>query len=466
MKFSELRQANTLVMSKPARRQVFLFLQGPLSPFFSRLANALEAHGHRTLRINVCVADWLLWRRPGAVNFRGSPDAWPDYVAAFLDREGVTDLVLLGEQRFYQKAAIAAARTRGIAVTVTDFGYLRPDWITLEPDGMSGWSRFPRNTAAIRALAKGAPEPSLEAKYTESFFWQAVWNTVFDLANTLSLILFPHYVSYHLHSPILSYPSTGLRMAMSRLRRDRVTQLIDGLRASSTPYYLFPMQMENDFQLRAYSPYPDMVAALRDVVGSFAKHAASDARLVIKVHPFDAGLRNWRRIVYRMAKTLGVAERVYYVDGGSLGDMLAGTKGVVTINSTVGVWALRANRPVIALGTAIYDVDGLTFQGTLNQFWKNAREPDAELTSDFVTALAHTIQIRGLYYTRPGLDSAVSAAARKLDRSTVEIEQILVTPRPDRRRAPKPLRVTGAADATAATSFFAHEADPMQDRIG
>ena len=65
--------------------------------------------------------------------------------------------MLLGEQRPYHRAAIAAAQARGIAVTVTDFGYLRPDWIMLERDGMGAESRFPRDPAAILRAGRGLP---------------------------------------------------------------------------------------------------------------------------------------------------------------------------------------------------------------------------------------------------------------------------------------------------------------------
>ena len=58
--------------------------------------------------------------------------------------------------------AIEAAKARGVAVIVTDYGYLRPDWITLERDGMGGNSLFPRDPAEIRRLAKGLSLPEFQ----------------------------------------------------------------------------------------------------------------------------------------------------------------------------------------------------------------------------------------------------------------------------------------------------------------
>ena len=78
--------------------RVFLFLQGPISPFFPMIAKDLEARGARTIRVNLCFGDVLFWRRGGAVNYRGTREGWPAFIAELMDREGVSDLLLLGEQ--------------------------------------------------------------------------------------------------------------------------------------------------------------------------------------------------------------------------------------------------------------------------------------------------------------------------------------------------------------------------------
>jgi capsular polysaccharide export protein len=397
--------------------QVFLFLQGPLSPFFSELATALEQRGHRILRINVCIGDLLLWRRPGAANFRGRPETWPAYILDFMKREGVTDLVLLGEQRFYQKIAVAVAQRLGVTVTVTDFGYLRPDWITLELDGMSGTSRFPRDMAAIRRIAHGAEPPESKARYQDSFPRQVFWDMLFHLSNTfLNLFGFPHYRSYQLHHPVPAYIGTGIRLLLRAQRSKRADALIRQLHDRGTPYFVLPMQMENDFQLRAYSPFPDMVTPIRQAIRSLAAHGAGDAHLVVKIHPLDPGLRRWPSIVAREAKAAGMTDRLHFIDGGSLDILLERALGVVTVNSTVGIWGLRAGKPVITLGQATYDIPGLTYQDGLDRFWTEANAPDAADVTAFMTALAATIQIRGVYYNRPGLDAAVQNAAKRLDR--------------------------------------------------
>jgi capsular polysaccharide export protein len=403
----------------PPERRVFLFLQGPLTPFFRLVADRLEQRGHAVRRINLWFGDQLHWRRPGATAYRGRQRDWPGFIAAYLDREGVTDIVLLGEQRAYHRMAITAAHERGIRVVATDYGYLRPDWITFELDGMSADSRFPRDPDAIRALAQQCPEPDLERQFHDSFWRMVRWDMTYHLAGSALRVLYPFYRSHHVYHPVLVYLGTGLHLLRTRLARRRTRQHVKTLVRGEAPYFVFPLQMQNDFQIRVYSPYDRLEVAIDDVVASFAAHAPSDARLVIKEHPLDPGMINWRRICRRITERHGVSGRVDFLDGGALDRLLAACQGVITVNSTVGVWGLLAGRPVIALGSAVYDTPGLTHQAGLDRFWTRPEPVDAALRDAFVRALAGTVQIRGVYYNQPGLDAAVAAAGDRLDRGLV-----------------------------------------------
>ena len=113
-----------------------LFLQGPITPFFKLIADNLSAQGCACFRINLCFGDWLFWQGRESTEFRGSQQQWPAFIEHYLDQHQITDILLLGEQRFYHRHAIRLANARSIQVVTTDFGYLRPDWITFELIGM------------------------------------------------------------------------------------------------------------------------------------------------------------------------------------------------------------------------------------------------------------------------------------------------------------------------------------------
>ena len=151
-------------------RRSFLFLQGPLSPLYARVADRLEAEGHTVSRINLCIGDRMHWRRAGAVNFRGRLDGFGDAVRQHMATHSVTDLVMHGECRDYHRIAAEAAAPTGARVFVTELGYLRPDWMTVDRDGTAAASSFPRDPAAIARLAERSAPVDLMARYPSHFY--------------------------------------------------------------------------------------------------------------------------------------------------------------------------------------------------------------------------------------------------------------------------------------------------------
>ncbi|MDB5378097.1 MAG: capsular biosynthesis protein [Rubritepida sp.] len=422
-------------------RRSFLFLQGPISPFFPALAATLKARGHEVHRINVCLGDQLLWKGrfwPGrawrgfhpegvsAEDFQGHLGEWQAHVERMLKERAVTDLVLLGEQRPYHRIAIAAAKARGAAVAATDFGYIRPDWIIVERDGHNALSHFPRDPATILTLAEGLPAVDEVRYFADHFPTQARWDVLFHLAN-LAFWPFPHFQGFQLHPVVPAYLGTAWRLVLRGRTRRRAKALIAGL-PEDAPFFLFAMQMENDYSIRAYSPYPDMDTALRETVRSFSGHAPPDAHLAVKVHPLDPGMKHWTARLARMARGAGVEDRVHLVDAIALDPLLSRATGVVTVNSTAGIRALQFGKPVIALGDALYRVPGMTHEDGLHSFWREARVPDAALTDAFLRGIGHHLHVRGGFYSADGIAAGVAAAADRLEAGLADFSLL---PRPD-----------------------------------
>jgi capsular polysaccharide export protein len=391
----------------------FLFLQGPISNFFDRLARALIARGHRVHRVNLHYGDRLFWRLP-AIDYRGRLEDWRDFVADLLERHQVTDLVLHGDRRPYHIIAAEEARARGIAVIATDLGYVRPDWLTLEYDGMTTYSRFPRDPEAIRALAAQFPEPDLGARF-QTPFWLIAG---LDIAYNLGLVFGrPFYPNYRYHStvhPFAEYAGWVRSRPRKLMRSRQAAGMKRELQEEPGSYFLVPLQLSTDFQIRAHSPFIDLRDAVRDIVASFAA-STSRRKLVFVVHPLDNGLISWHRFVARLAKRAGLAGQVFAVDGGTPPELLRNAIGVVTINSTVGVTALSLGVPVKTLGNAIFNVPGLSSQEPLEAFWHDPPKPDPNLMSAFLRALIGTTQVKGGYYEPTSQACAVTGFVDRLE---------------------------------------------------
>src|SRR5262249_9618062 len=107
--------------------------------------------------------------------------------------------------------------------------------------------------------------------------------------------------------------------------------------------------------------------------------------------------------------------RVIVLDGGELAKILALSHAVVTVNSTVGAQALGDHLPVIALGSAVYDIPGLTYQGDLDHFWTEAAPPGAKVFEVFRRVLVARCVLPGSFFSEAGLRSAVAGAVERLE---------------------------------------------------
>ncbi len=402
-----------------ATPRTFLFLQGPSSYLFAKIADNLEKLGHRCIRINLCMGDWVFWRRPGAMNYRGRLENWPAYVASVMDREGVTDLILLGEERPHHVAAVTAAKDRGIPVFAVEMGYLRPDWIRIEKGGSGFNSHFPIDPEIIRQAAAGLPEPDFQQRYSHTFWTDAVYDLMFNLPNVFLWFFYPHYRWHAIFHPLAEYAGWIWRLVRGRGQVRRTLKITNKMELNGRPFFIFPLQLETDYQIRAYSTFRSQREAIDLVIESFADNADEKSHLLIKVHPLDNNLINWRRYIRDRARARKLGKRVHYVDGGNLSQMIAQSQGVLTINSTAGIVALQQGTPVKVFGIAIYDIPGLTTSVPLDRFWREATEPDPELVSAFIRLIAASLHVRGNFYSEEGSAAAARSVAQRLHEGTV-----------------------------------------------
>ncbi len=397
-------------MTSPQR--TFLFLQGLASPFFAKLGRELLARGHRVRKVNLSLGDQLFWPFK-ATSYRGSAEEWRAFLSRHCREHGVTDVILFGDCRPYHRVAIALAEHRGFAVHVFEEGYLRPNWITAERGGVNGFSLLPRDPEVVRALG-GAIEPPPEAHFASSFVRRASWDVIYSIASAIGRPIFPAYSHHRPNHVFAEYAAWLRRIGRRRRARRHADAEVERAVARQGGYYLVPMQLDTDYQIRVHSRYGDLGEFLDEVFASFAAHAPAEAELVVKVHPLDSGLIDRERQVAGLVARHGLGTRVRLIDGGYLPTLLVEARGVVVVNSTVGTGALQAGRPTIALGPAIYDVAGLTYQGGLDGFWTEAPPPDPELFECFRKLIIQQTQVNGGYFSKTAIRMAVPGAADRV----------------------------------------------------
>jgi capsular polysaccharide export protein len=385
----------------------FLFLQGVISPFFARMADALASHGHGIQHINFCCGDALYWRGRPAIPYRDGVDAFGTFLPSMLTRLGITDVVLFGDERPLHRVALQIARNLNLRAHVFEEGYLRPDWITLELDGVNANSRLPRDPAWYLEVARHLPQTGSIEPVGSHLRMRAAHDISYHLANLANPIRFPAYRTHRPYNAVVEYAGWARRFAALSMqaRHDR-TKLRD-LVTDGEKFFLLPLQLNADAQITRHSAFADMAELIRKTVHSFALQAPPDSLLIIKNHPLDTGLVNYRRLIAGLQRQHALEGRVRYLESGDLATLLRHTLGVITVNSTVGLQALAHGCPTIALGDAVYALPGLTHQGPLDDFWQAPPTPDRSLFVAFRDTLAHTTQVNGGFYTARGIALAV-----------------------------------------------------------
>ena len=403
-----------MVKAKPSGR-AFLFLQGMATRFFERLGRALAERGHAVHRVNFNGGDRAFWRLPGAVDFRGRPQEWPEFLDELIVGKAISDVILFGDCRPLHRAAIRIAEERLLRIHVVEEGYLRPDWITFEEGGVNGHSSLPRDPDWYRERARSLPAWSDPPSTPGSFRRRATADVLYTMASMAEVWRFPYYTTHRPYYQLIEYAGWLRRLALKPRAERRAVMAIEDLSPGPDPLFLFPLQLDCDYQVRVHSPFRAMHLAIEHVLGSFAHHAPAAARLVVKLHPLDSGLVDWAAITRHLAVEFEIADRIVILDGGDLGGLLSCKPAVVTVNSTVGTMALGCGLPVIALGKAVYDIAGLTCQGELDTFWNDPTPPDSSLFDAFRRVLADRCLIPGSFFNEAGLTFGVNAAVDRLE---------------------------------------------------
>ena len=382
------------------RHKRVLLLQGPMGPFFRRLADDLTHQGCIVEKVNFNGGDSFFYPS-GARAFRGPMSAWPEYLHQILSEKPFDLVLLFGDCRPLHHAAKDVAKRHGVTVGVFEEGYVRPNFITLERGGVNANSSMPREPAFFRSTPPGASRAVAPAPQVANAFWfMALWAVLYYVA---SAILRPWFSSYQHHRRL----SIGEAIPWLRavLRKRRYARQEAGLEAlltgpKSKEFYLVPLQVHNDSQVSVHSTFASVSAFIEEVIASFAHHAPPSTLLAIKHHPLDRAYTDYTGMIAAATERLQLQGRVLYLHDQHLPSLLEHARGSVVINSTVGLQALDHGTPLKVCGRSIYDMEGLTFQGSLNSFWKAASgfQLDSELFAAFKAVLMSRTQIGGSFY--------------------------------------------------------------------
>ncbi|TCM18679.1 capsular polysaccharide export protein [Novosphingobium sp. PhB165] len=396
-------------------KRTVLMLQGLMGPLFRRLGQGLMEAGHTVHKVNFNGGDRLFWRLANGIDYRGSLEDWPQAFAELVRERGITDVTLFGDCRDHHRPAIEICRQLGIPVHVFEEGYIRPDWVTLELGGVNGHSSLPRDPVWYRETAAALPPVPPHAQVPASFRRRATEGLLYNVADVFTRWHYPHWNNHRPWHPVVEGVGWYRKLRRRKEREQLSAQLMAELEASGAPYFLFPLQLDSDAQIRLHSPFSGIGPALQKIVKSFASHAPADMRLVVKEHPLDNGVRDWQQETADMAARFGVADRVDYLPWGDIVPVARRARGMITVNSTSGTLGLAMGVPVVALGHAVYDIPDITYQNGLDAFWQDPVAPDAETFAAFRRVLVERCLIPGGFFSEEAIAKVVRHAIARFE---------------------------------------------------
>lgn len=370
-----------------------LLLQGPLSPFFAWMSRDLRLAGHTTLRVLFNGGDEL-WAGDGpSLPYRGTPEQWPDFLRNLYKTHHIDTVVLYGDCRFYHVQAIQIAKELGgILPLVFEEGYLRPDYITLEPWGVNANSRLQMQDAAAQQSVAPKEIHHIGPTRLKTPFAIAAYVAQHLFANR-----YPHYRHHRPYSPIRDgfyWIRAFVRKAIFRWRERGIKKRLTA--PDAAPYFLAILQVHCDSQVRVHSRYRSITQFIGETIAAFVHGAAPDAKLVFKHHPMDRGHAEYTEKIRTLAKHFGVADRVIAIHDQRLPPLLRTCKGVITINSSVGLSALIHGRPLATMAPAVYRRNHLRHHAELKNFFHNPQVTPLEPSCiQFLRAFS---QVNGTYY--------------------------------------------------------------------
>ena len=381
-----------------------LILQGDWEGGLANFALDLMDAGKQASKVIFHAGDWIYkWKGVTTVSFDAPIELFEDWLRRHISENKIDCLILYNQYRPYNAIGWKIAKELNLECIVLELGLLRPDFCTIYTRNHNRLDYLAERWHSILAEKKIIQEPEkpdqlsvmstpckilqLASYYSFSRFISALTRKYTHYEDQRSLNFFHHLAA-------------GIRGSLRFLRRknhSRFNSIFST--ALSGKYYFIPLQINSDSQVAQHSSFQSIEEFIRVVVDSFIKHAPSDTKLVFKVHPMDRGYKDYQQLINSL-QTKPEEGRILYLDRIHLPTTLKHARACITINSSVGLSALIHHTPVLTLGEAAYNLEGLTYQGMLDEFWVKHDKVNTKLVKNFVALLKLTSQGQGTLFQR------------------------------------------------------------------
>ena len=367
-----------------------------------KIAQDLQANGTRVRKVALNLTDKLYeYNGIECVKFDAPYEEFAGWLEEYVTQNNIDTLILYNEARPYNEIGWALAQKLGISCLVFELGLLRPNYCSV-------YSSHFHHATHLKELWQQREQIEFEPLPKTTVFCRP--DSRVKLAKMCGLLLLNRlYTSLtrnycHQVDKRCQKISTHLKPASKQILRfyarnndAQYNALFKG--EWSKKYYLCPLQVHYDAQITERSDYDSIEDFIIEVADSFYTNAPQDTKLIFKVHPMNRGYVDYAELIESLNTKHG-DDRIIYLDRIHLPTTLINARGCVTVNSTVGISALEHLCPTITLGQAVFDLEGLTYQGSLDHFWQTEQPVQKKSVAKFLRLLQETTQAQGVLYQK------------------------------------------------------------------
>ena len=372
-----------------------LLLQGPVGPFFYHFAKLLSSK-NQIYKINFNGGDFLFYPFK-AKSYRGSLANLETFLQEFCKTYRIDCVIMFNDCRPIHKIGVKVAQSLNLQTYIFEEGYIRPNFITFEKDGVNANSTLPKDSNFYLTYKNKLAQ---EEKNVQHSFRNMAW---FSFLYWFGAFLLGWYFNNKLHHRSFSFTEMfPWFLSLFRKHWYRFSQKEDRdfILDSKKNYFVVVLQVYNDTQIKNHFEGRRIENFIKNSIRSFAKYSKKQHFLVIKHHPMDRGYKNYKKFIKRQTRKYNVSQRVIYIHDIHLPTLLKNALGCVVINSTTGLSSILHKCPTKVCGNAFYNIQGLTYQESLNKFWKAAKKYKINQTlfERFRSFLIDKVQINGSFY--------------------------------------------------------------------
>lgn len=392
---------STAQVKKPDKA---IILQGDWEGGISHVALDMIANGIDVTKVILNAADWIYsYRKIPTVAYNKPLDQFETWLRKYVTDNAIDCIIIYNQYRPYNEIGWNIAQELNLECTVLELGLLRPDFCTVYSQDYdhfnflrAEWGRLERSGVTLED-----PEIPVQLAKMKTITKMKQFAAFFLFSRIMAIFLrkYTHYIDqrgqgffHHLGALVMSGLRYQGRIKQSRYNGIFATEL-------SEKYYFAPLQVHCDSQILKRSSFSNMEEFIDLVTESFFQHAPSDTKLVFKVHPMDRGYKDYHKKIKEINQEHG-QNRILYIDRIHLPTALDHCLGCVTINSSVGLSALIHQKKLICLGEAAFDLEHLTFQSELDEFWTAEFKPRRVKVNNFINLLKLTSQANGTFFQK------------------------------------------------------------------